>query len=74
MGINLYSSSLCGKCKMLNTKLKEKGIVFNNLEDDEIPSEKEEYILKNFGGNLPVLEVDGTFMDFLQAINWLREV
>jgi len=65
MGIVLYSTN-CPKCKVLETKLKQKGIEY------ELNTNQDEMINKGFL-SIPVLEVDGNTMDFLQANKWINE-
>lgn len=62
--MNLYSTG-CPKCKVLEAKLKQKNLKFNEINDIEILKQKN--IL-----NVPVLEVDGNFLDFMQAINFVN--
>ncbi len=57
--INLYSTG-CPKCKILEMKLKQKNINFNEISDLEILKAKK--IL-----SVPVLEIDSKIFDFAQA-------
>ena len=56
----------CPRCKVLATKLKEKGIDYvenANVED-----------MKKLGiTSVPVLEVNKEVYTFIEAINWVRE-
>jgi glutaredoxin len=61
----LYSND-CPKCKILKTKLNEKNIQY------EICSDIELMISKGFN-TMPALEVKGNIMNFLEAINWVKE-
>ena len=63
--INLYTTG-CPKCKILEMKLKQKNIVFNEISNLEILKSKN--IL-----NVPVLEVDNTFYDFVSACKMVNE-
>lgn len=60
----LYSTH-CPKCNVLEKKLKEKNIVYEEVNDVEV--------MKNKGYlSVPVLEVDGTNMDFKTANDWIN--
>lgn len=61
----LYSTG-CPKCNVLKKKLSEHNIEF--LENND----KDEMIKFNFV-NVPILEVDGTRMEFKEAIEWIKE-
>lgn len=63
--IILYSND-CPKCKILKTKLDEKNITYDICSDIEL------MILKGFQ-SMPILEVDGKIMNYLNAINWIKE-
>lgn len=62
--INLYSTG-CPKCKILEMKLKQKNIKYNEISDLE--KLKEKNILQ-----VPVLEVDGEFYDFAKAVMFVN--
>ncbi len=62
--INLYSTG-CPKCKILEIKLKQKNIRYNEISDLE--KLKEKNILQ-----VPVLEVDGEFYDFAKAVMFVN--
>ena len=55
----------CPKCEVLEKKLKEK-----NIEYDEVNDTKE--IIKRGYLSAPILEVDGNVMDFKQAVDWIN--
>lgn len=63
--IVLYSTG-CPKCKVLVAKLDSKNIAYNlvsNIED-----------IKDRGfSTVPVLEVDGIAMQFMEAVQWVNE-
>ena len=66
MGKVIFWSTHCPRCKVLELKLKQKGIEFeenNNVEEMTAKGFKE----------APKLEVDGVVMDFKQAVDWLKE-
>ena len=64
MNITLYTTH-CPKCKVLETKLQQKGLEYETVEDENIMVEK---------GFLsaPMLEIDEEVFDFSGAINWLK--
>lgn len=65
MNTILYSTH-CPKCKVLETKLKQKGIEFEEINDVEI--------MKSKGFvTAPKLEVDGVVYDFKEAVDWIKE-
>ena len=61
----LYSTG-CPKCKILEKKLNETGVLFTtNTNVDEMLS---------LGlSSAPALSVDGKLMNFTEAMKWLRE-
>lgn len=63
--ITLYSTH-CPRCNVLEKKLEKKGIEFELNEDIQI------LIEKGFT-TAPVLEVDGKFMDFMEANKWIAD-
>ena len=64
MKITLFSTH-CPKCNVLEKKLQQKNISYEEVNDVEIMKEKG-YL------SVPVLEVDGTSMDFKTASNWIN--
>ena len=56
----------CPKCKILKTKLDQKGIEYETINDVELMK------AKGFK-EAPKLEVDGVVMDFKQAVDWVKE-
>lgn len=59
-------STHCPRCKVLELKLKQKNI--NYEENNSV----EEMTAKGFK-EAPKLEVDGMVMDFMQAVDWIKE-
>ena len=57
----------CPKCRVLESKLKAKKVVFEECRDIEIMQEK------GFE-NAPMLEVDGTAMGFGEAVKWINNL
>ena len=65
MQITLYSTG-CPKCKVLVAKLNAKNIKYNTVSDVDI-------IISKGISTVPVLEVNGTIMDFKTAVEWINE-
>lgn len=57
----------CPKCRVLESKLKAKKVVFEECRDIEIMQEK------GFE-NAPMLEVDGVAMGFGEAVKWINNL
>ena len=56
----------CPRCKVLKTKLDQKGVTYETVNDIEI--------MKARGfSEAPKLEVNGEIMDFKQAVDWIKE-
>ena len=66
MGEIILWSTHCPRCKVLELKLKQKGIKF------EENTSVEEMTAKGFK-EAPKLEVDGVVMDFKTAVEWIKE-
>ena len=64
MDVVLYSTH-CPKCNVLETKLKQKNIQYQIVEDIDIMQ------TKNFM-TLPQLEINGEIKDFKEAIDWIN--
>ncbi len=64
MKITLFSTH-CPKCNVLEKKLQQKNIVYEEINDVEIMKEKD-YL------TVPILEVDGKSMDFKTANDWIN--
>ena len=60
----MYSTH-CPKCIILEKKLQQKGISFEEINDIDVMTEK------GFM-QAPMLEVDGVVMDFKQANDWIN--
>jgi glutaredoxin len=56
----------CPRCKVLKSKLDQSGIVYEIVNDIDIMT------AKGFS-EAPKLEVNGTVMDFKEAIKWIGE-
>ena len=65
MNIILYSTQ-CPKCKVLETKLKQSNIEFEEINDVDL------MVVKGFK-SAPILEVDGVTYDFKEAVEWIKE-
>ena len=64
--IKLYTNH-CRKCEILTSKLKEKNVVFE-VEDDE------EVLLELGFDFMPVLEVDGKRLGYLDAVTYVNSL
>ena len=64
MNIILYSTH-CPKCNILEKKLKEKNITYTEINDVNVMTEK------GFT-TVPMLEVNGTVMDYKTAFNYVE--
>lgn len=62
--INLYTTG-CPKCKILEMKLKQKNINYNEISDIEVLKAKNLF-------SVPVLEVDGEYYDFASAVAFVN--
>lgn len=60
----IFYSTHCPKCTILEKKLKDKGIEYEEINDKQI------MIDKGFM-QVPMLEVDGQIFDFNGAIRWI---
>ena len=64
--VTIYTTETCPKCKILKKKLTDKNIDFKDETDVEV--------LKSLGiYDVPVLNVDGTLLDFSAANSWINE-
>lgn len=64
MNVILYSTG-CPRCKVLESKLDEKGITYSVVDNVD-------KMLSMGMTTMPVLEVDGVRMNFKEAINWIN--
>ena len=65
MNIVLHSTH-CPKCNVLEQKLKQKNIVFEENNDVKL-------MIKKGFMTAPVLEVDGVLYNFKEAVDWIGE-
>lgn len=65
MNIVLFSTH-CPKCRVLETKLKQSNIEFEEINDVDL------MVQKGFK-SAPILEVDGVAYGFKEAIEWIKE-
>ena len=65
MNVVLYSTH-CPKCKILETKLKQKNIPYEEVNDVDI------MLSKGFS-TAPMLEVDNVVYGFKDAADWIKE-
>lgn len=61
----IFHSSHCPRCKVLEAKLKQKGIKYEENNDIQVMLDKGLEMA-------PALEVDGKMMDFTEAVNWIN--
>lgn len=64
MKATLYTTN-CPKCRVLETKLKQKNIEFDVVDDENVMIEK------GFM-EAPMFEVDEEIMNFASAISWIN--
>ena len=64
MSVVLYSAH-CARCDVLEKKLQQKEIDYDEVNDTSIMEQKG-YL------SVPVLEVDGKSMDFKEAVDWIN--
>lgn len=64
--VTVFTTDTCPRCKVLKTKLQQKGIDFQECRDiDEI--------LRRGIQSVPVLEVEGKLLDFSEALKYVNE-
>lgn len=63
MSVTLFSTH-CPRCNVLASKLKQKNIDYEEINDVDV------MVQKGFT-TVPVLEVDGVVYDFKQAVEWI---
>ncbi len=61
----IFYSTHCPKCTILEKKLKDKGIEYEEIND------KQTMIDKGFM-QVPMLEVDGVTMNYIEAVKWIN--
>ena len=66
MEIKFYSTH-CPKCKVLETKLKQKGLFYTEINDIDV-------MLNKGLHSVPYLEIDGKLLNFTEANTWLNEL
>jgi len=66
LAVILYTTE-CPKCKILKAKLEEKGIVYSTNSDIEVMK------AKGFR-SVPMIEIDNKVLNYLDAINWIKEI
>jgi glutaredoxin len=65
MEVILYGNG-CPKCRVLETKLKQKGVDYTEISDIDLMTEK------GFM-TIPMLEIDGKILNFTEANTWINE-
>ena len=66
MEIILYSTG-CPRCRVLEAKLKQKGVVYIECNDVKEMEEKEI-------STVPCLNVDGKILEFSSAVKWVNDL
>ena len=66
MKVVLYSTH-CPRCNVLEKKLQQKNIQYEEINDVDIMTEKG-YM------SAPMLEVDGVSMNFKEAVDWVNSL
>lgn len=69
MRVILYSTD-CPKCKILESKLKQKNVAFELVTGEEAV----EAISNKGFMSAPMLEVNGENMEFGKAVKWINEL
>lgn len=62
----IFYSTHCPKCNVLEKKLKDKGVEYTEINDIKV-------MLNKGIASVPVLEIEGVFYDFKQAVEWIRK-
>ena len=65
MKVVLYSTH-CPRCNVLEKKLRDKSIEFEEINDIDV-------MTKKGISQVPMLEIDGEIMDFGSANNWVNK-
>ena len=65
MSVTLYSTN-CPRCRVLETKLKQKNIEYHVVDDVN-------KMIDLGMTEVPQLEVDSVRMNFSEAVNWVNE-
>jgi glutaredoxin len=64
--ITIYTTSTCPKCKILKKKLDDKGIAYEEFNDEDE--------MQRMGIlSVPIMSVDGRLMEFPEAIKYVNE-
>ena len=66
MSVTLYTTH-CPKCKVIESKLKSKGVKYIEVSDTDT-------ILKLGFQTVPIIDVDGTILEFAEANNWINNI
>lgn len=64
--ITLYSKYGCIRCDLVKQMLNNHNVPFDEVTDELIIEQKEYE-------QLPMMEVDGTEMEYIQILYWLKE-
>ena len=66
MEVILFSNH-CPQCRVLEAKLKQKGVEYQEVNDIDLMLEK------GFK-SMPMLEVDGVVINFQKALEWIKTI
>lgn len=62
----IFHSSHCPRCLILEKKLKEKGIQYEENNDVQV-------MIKKGLEMAPALEIEGKLLNYKEAVNWIKE-
>jgi glutaredoxin len=65
--ITIYTTETCPKCKILKKKLSSKGVDFEEIWDVDVLKSLDIF-------EVPVLEVDGKYLEFSEANEWVNNL
>jgi len=66
--IKLYGSETCGKCDVIKKKLDRAGVAYEFMSDEEVVKSE-----LPPGEHIPMLCIDGAFLNFAYACKWIKE-
>ena len=66
--VEIFTSESCPRCKMLKERMKDKGIDFEENQDEE------EMVKLGFTSIPMIRTEDGEILDFGKAISWINSL
>lgn len=77
-GLQMYSTSWCGDCRVLKRFLAEEGVAFEEIDIDQRPEAAEELVAATGKRGIPYLKWQGEFhkaypLDAPALRAWLRQ-